>query len=40
LKARNAQAKSATVDNTGTDVVVKKRKVGVASSEFKDFSAW
>ncbi|KAG5089679.1 hypothetical protein JHK86_002291 [Glycine max] len=39
LKARSTQAKSATVDNTGTDVVVKKRKVGVASSEFKDFSA-
>lgn len=41
LKARNAQAhaESATVD-TSAAVVGKKRKVGVASSEFKDFSAW
>ncbi|OIV92843.1 hypothetical protein TanjilG_00977 [Lupinus angustifolius] len=38
LKARNAQvqAESATVDTS----VGKKRKVGVASSEFKDFSRW
>ncbi|CAJ1929278.1 unnamed protein product [Sphenostylis stenocarpa] len=40
LKARNAQATSAATLDTGTAVVVKKRKVGVASSEFKDFSAW
>lgn len=38
LKARNAP-ESATVDNS-TSVVGKKRKVGVASGEFKDFSAW
>jgi len=39
LKARNAQATSANLD-TSTAVVGKKRKVGVASSDFKDFSAW
>ncbi|ESW28705.1 hypothetical protein PHAVU_002G010800 [Phaseolus vulgaris] len=39
LKARNAQATSTNLD-TSTAVVVKKRKVGVASSDFKDFSAW
>lgn len=38
LKARNA-LESATVEN-GTSVVGKKRKVGAASAEFKDFSAW
>ncbi|KAK7367623.1 hypothetical protein VNO80_09638 [Phaseolus coccineus] len=39
LKARNAQASSTNLD-TSTAVVVKKRKGGVASSDFKDFSAW
>ena len=39
LKARNAQSESATVD-TGIAVAGKKRKVGVSTSEFKDFSGW
>lgn len=39
LKARNVQPESTTVD-TSTAVVGKKRKAGVATGEFKDFSAW
>ncbi|KAI4327346.1 hypothetical protein L6164_019819 [Bauhinia variegata] len=39
LKARSDQAESATVD-TSTAIVGKKRKAGVASGGFKDFSAW
>ncbi|KAL7231662.1 hypothetical protein ACSBR2_009821 [Camellia fascicularis] len=44
LKARNAQAESAAAAaaDTGTQAiaVAKKRKLGVAMGEFKDFSAW
>ncbi|KAJ7952754.1 Peptidyl-prolyl cis-trans isomerase [Quillaja saponaria] len=40
LKAKNAQAESPAID-TGTAVAVgKKRKVGVSTGEFKDFSSW
>lgn len=43
LKARNSQGESAAVDSsltvTATDVA-KKRKLGVSTKEFKDFSSW
>ena len=41
LKARNSRPEAATVD-TGISTVdtVKKRKVGISTAEFKDFSGW
>ncbi|GMP27730.1 hypothetical protein CsSME_00003592 [Camellia sinensis var. sinensis] len=42
LKARNVQAESAAAADTGTQAIAiaKKRKLGLAMGEFKDFSAW
>ncbi|KAF2294722.1 hypothetical protein GH714_015727 [Hevea brasiliensis] len=41
LKARNSQPESVTMDSgLSTIAVAKKRKVGVSTGEFKDFSAW
>ncbi|CAK7339657.1 unnamed protein product [Dovyalis caffra] len=41
LKARNAQTELTAVDNgSSTTGVKKKRKVGVSTAEFKDFSGW
>ncbi|GMH14845.1 hypothetical protein Nepgr_016686 [Nepenthes gracilis] len=41
LKARNAQAQSTATDDTTLDAAVaKKRKLGISTGEFKDFSAW
>ncbi|KAB1214909.1 Peptidyl-prolyl cis-trans isomerase-like 2 [Morella rubra] len=41
LKARNAQAESAAIDtNPAAISVAKKRKLGVSTGGFKDFSGW
>lgn len=41
LKAKNAQTESAAIDSgSSTIAVTKKRKVGVTTAEFKDFSGW
>lgn len=41
LKARNAQTDSAAIDAGLTMIsVAKKRKVGVSTGDFKDFSGW
>lgn len=41
LKSRNAPVESAADDRGSTEIVVaKKRKVGVSTGEFKDFSGW
>lgn len=41
LKARNAKTESTAIDSgSSTIAVTKKRKVGVSTAEFKDFSGW